>query len=125
SGSAAPTVATFPQESGISRGRLDSTRSARSALTVSQPATRTQLLICGLLTLLTLAVYAQVCRFPFISIDDGIYVTANPIVQNGLSAGGFVWALHTLYGGNWHPLTWLSHMAAWQLFHDRAGFHHA
>lgn len=26
--------------------------------------------------------------------------------------------------GNWHPLTWLSHMADWELFGDRPGLHH-
>src|SRR5262249_21083140 len=39
-------------------------------------------------------------------------------------AEGMRWAFTTGYAGNWHPLTWLSHMLDVQLFGLDAGAHH-
>jgi hypothetical protein len=33
--------------------------------------------------------------------------------------------VHTWHASNWHPLTWLSHMADCQLFGLNAGVHHS
>jgi len=33
-----------------------------------------------------------------------------------LKLGNIAWAFTTFYAANWHPLTWLSHMADCQLF---------
>jgi tetratricopeptide (TPR) repeat protein len=60
----------------------------------------------------------------FVNFDDPLYVTANREVQAGLTAGGVAWAFTTLRGGNWHPLTWLSHMLDVSLFGLHAGRHH-
>ena len=57
----------------------------------------------------TLAVYAQSFGAGFLTIDDGVYVTANPTVQAGLTATGARWAFG-MHEANWHPLTWLSLM---------------
>ena len=43
--------------------------------------------------------------------DDDDYVVNNRIVQNGLTPAGIHWAFTTFHADNWHPLTWLSHMA--------------
>lgn len=69
-----------------------------------------------LLALLTLAVYLPVARHGFILYDDGDYITKNPVVQNGLTLAGVEWAFTTFHSANWHPLTWLSHMADCQWF---------
>ncbi|HEY1789813.1 MAG TPA: hypothetical protein VGJ73_16820, partial [Verrucomicrobiae bacterium] len=69
-----------------------------------------------LLALLTLAVYLPVARHGFILYDDGDYVTENPMVRNGLTLAGIKWALTTFHSANWHPVTWLSHMADCEWF---------
>src|SRR5204863_1336737 len=44
--------------------------------------------------------------------------------QAGLTRRGVVWAFTTWHAGNWHPLTWLSHMLDQALFGSWAGGHH-
>jgi len=80
--------------------------------------------ICLLLTLITLAVYWPVGGHDFVDYDDGDYVVANPRVQAGLSWEGVKWAFRSGHASNWHPLTWLSHMADVSLFGKKAGGHH-
>ena len=60
----------------------------------------------------------------FISFDDDDYITDNPVVRRGLTLDGLVWAFASPHVYNWHPLTWLSHMADVQLFGLHAGGHH-
>ena len=74
--------------------------------------------------ILTFAVYAPVLHNEFINYDDIEYVTANPVVQQGLTGQGFIWAFTTNHTGNWHPLTWLSHMLDVQLFGLNPMGHH-
>lgn len=78
-----------------------------------------------LLLFAVLTVYAQVFGFEFVSFDDGLYVTRNAQVQTGLNLNTVRWAFTTTYGGNWHPLTWLSHAMDVTLFGLRPGAHHA
>jgi Tfp pilus assembly protein PilF len=73
---------------------------------------------------LTLAVFANVRTFDFVSYDDPWYVTNNPHVAAGLSWAGVWWALTAGYLFYWHPATWLSHMADVQLFGLNPGGHH-
>jgi Flp pilus assembly protein TadD len=73
-------------------------------------------LIALMLALLTLAVYLPAARHGFILYDDGDYVTDNLMVRNGLSYAGIKWAFTTFHSANWHPVTWLSHMADCQWF---------
>lgn len=69
-----------------------------------------------LLAAVTLFVFCPVVRFQFVNLDDPVYVTANAQVLKGLTLEGASWALRTGHGGNWHPLTWFSHMLDAQLF---------
>src|SRR5437868_361133 len=71
-----------------------------------------------------LAVYWPLTSYDFVNFDDPGYVTRNPIVQKGLTAEGISWAFRTNEGGNWHPVTWFSHMLDCQLFGINAGRHH-
>jgi hypothetical protein len=60
----------------------------------------------------------------FLPFDDALYVTDNPHVLQGLTAGSITWAFTTGYIANWHPVTWLSHMLDVTLFDlDPRGHH--
>ena len=70
------------------------------------------------------ACYWRVSGFDFINYDDPDYVTENPMVRAGLTFKGIIWALTHFHTGNWHPLTWISHMLDCQLFGVSAGGPH-
>ena len=75
------------------------------------------------LAVLTIAVYAAVAHFEFVTWDDGNYIHIDP-VRSGLTARGVAWAFTTGETANWHPLTWLSHMLDVEIYGDWAGGHH-
>ena len=64
----------------------------------------------------TFAVYWQTTHYPLLDIDDPDYVVLNTNVRAGLTWETFRWAFNIGYAANWHPLTWLSHMADCQFF---------
>lgn len=68
--------------------------------------------------------YGQMIGHGFIHLDDNAYVTANPMVRDGLSAKGVLWAVRTPRTANWHPVTWLSHMVDVSLFGMNPAGHH-
>jgi tetratricopeptide (TPR) repeat protein len=81
-------------------------------------------LVCALLVLCVLAVYAQTLGFGFVGYDDPEYVLNNDRVLRGLSWEGLRWAFGSFFAANWFPLTWLSLMldaeiagAAPRMFH--------
>ena len=74
--------------------------------------------------LATLAVYQEVRTCDFVNFDDPDYVTANPHVRQGLTAGSVRWAFTSTESANWFPLTRLSHILDFQLFGLDAGWHH-
>jgi protein O-mannosyl-transferase len=78
-----------------------------------------------LLAALPLAVFLPVFRSEFIAYDDSEYVTSNVVVRRGLTLTGIHWAFTTGHAANWHPLTWLSHMADVSLFGLNPAGHHA
>ena len=82
--------------------------------------------ICLALALLTAGIYWPVSHHDFVNYDDPDYVTANPIVQKGLTQEGIVWAFRNIHGEKtyWHPLTWLTHMADCQWFGLNPRGHH-
>ena len=77
------------------------------------------------LAVITLGLYAPVLGHDFIDFDDGAYVTANPMVQQGWNGQSFAWAWTTGHAANWHPLTWLSHITDCALFGLEPAGHHA
>jgi tetratricopeptide (TPR) repeat protein len=86
--------------------------------------TRRNLLISAMLAALVTAVFWQVMSFDFVNFDDPIYITENRHVQKGLAPDTVKWAFTTHLHGHYHPLTWLSHAADYQLFGlDPAGHH--
>lgn len=80
-------------------------------------------LVCIALCGVVAAVYHRVGGFAFVFDDTG-FLHDNPIVLKGLTSEGIRWALTTFSTGNWHPLTWFSHMLDVQLFGLRPGPHH-
>ena len=77
-----------------------------------------------LLAAITLAVFSPVVHHQFVSFDDPDYVTANTHVNGGLTCSDVAWAFCASHAGNWHPLTWLSHMADVQLYGLNPAGHH-
>jgi Tfp pilus assembly protein PilF len=73
----------------------------------------------------TAAVYAPAMRNGFVNVDDPDYVTRNPHILAGLTWADIRWALGSSYpSSNWHPLTWISHMADVQLYGRNPAGHH-
>jgi len=89
-----------------------------------RPAARSWV-VCLVLFIGTLLIYSRAMRGDFIDFDDPDYVTQNIHVQAGLTWPGVRWAFTSDVAGNWHPLTWLSHMLDWQWFGNDARGHHA
>jgi tetratricopeptide (TPR) repeat protein len=77
------------------------------------------------LALLTLAAYSGATALGYVSLDDPQYVSANPLVLRGLTLEGLRYALTTTDLGNWHPLTWISHMAVAEVAGAAPAAHHA
>jgi tetratricopeptide (TPR) repeat protein len=77
-----------------------------------------------LLFVLAVAPYLQTLSHDFVNFDDGSYVSENLLVRQGLTSNNIVWAFTVFWAGNWHPLTWLSHMLDCQLFGMNPGAHH-
>src|ERR1043166_5986139 len=86
--------------------------------------TRLTVLISALLVAVTFATFWPVLHHPFITFDDPDYVAANAHVASGLTTQNILWAFRTGAGGNWHPLTWLSHMLDVEVFGLSPGGHH-
>ncbi len=74
--------------------------------------------------LLVGSIYWQTGTHQFVNFDDNEYVTHNEMVVRGITYESFIWAFTTFHAGNWHPLTWLSHMLDCQLFGLNPGRHH-
>ncbi len=85
---------------------------------------RTTALVCTGLVVLTVIAYGRVWSADFVAFDDNVYVTQNPHVQQGLSADGAAWAFTTTTAANWHPLTWLSLQADYQIYGLNPGGYH-
>ncbi|MEN8159582.1 MAG: tetratricopeptide repeat protein [Myxococcota bacterium] len=81
----------------------------------------------GLLLLLVAVawLYAPALGFAFLSYDDPVYVSRNPHLAAGFTWESIRWAFTEAHAGNWHPLTWLSHMADVTVFGLAPAGHHA
>jgi hypothetical protein len=68
--------------------------------------------------------YWSVDKCEFSSFDDYQYVSRNYHVISGFSRENLAWAFSTFRAGNWHPLTWLSHMLDCRLYGLKPAGHH-
>jgi tetratricopeptide (TPR) repeat protein len=82
------------------------------------------LLAALVLAIVTFAVFYPVRGYDFVNYDDPDYVTENSMVQSGLNKKSVTWAFQYSHAGNWHPLTWISHMADAGIHGKKAGGHH-
>ena len=69
----------------------------------------------------TFLLYARAAGFSFIDYDDDVYVFNNPHVLSGLKLENLIWAFRGGHWANWHPVTWISHMADCQFFGANPG----
>jgi Tfp pilus assembly protein PilF len=83
-----------------------------------------RLLVVGVvLVTAVVCIYAPIVRHDFVKFDDHHYIFESP-VRDGLSPAGVVWAFSRFHSGNWHPLTWISHMLDVSTFGFWPGGHH-
>jgi tetratricopeptide (TPR) repeat protein len=83
-------------------------------------ARRNALIHCAIglvLVAITVVAYWGVWKLDFVYFDDPGYVSQNLFVQRGLTWENVGWAFTSFVQSNWHPLSWLSHMADCQFFH--------
>jgi tetratricopeptide (TPR) repeat protein len=113
-------------------GRAREKRTASAASSRPQPiaqvapavSTRLSIVICLLLALATIAIYAQTAGHGYLAYDDDQYVYENHWVKAGLTASSIAWAFTTFFYANWHPLTWISYMLDFSLFGENPGAQH-
>src|SRR5438270_10808029 len=86
--------------------------------------TQSKVLLALALVCLTLIAYYPVKHNDFIAMDDPDYVSVNAQVQQGFNLTTVKWAFTTFHAANWHPVTWLSHMADCQLVGVDPAAHH-
>ena len=109
---------------GIQKGNPSTHVSASPFEGLTGDLSQKPILLGALLVLATLLLYGSVTHHEFLLFDDSQYVTRNINVSTGLNLGNVVWAFTTFHEANWHPLTWLSHMADCQLFSLSSEPHH-
>src|SRR5579883_3073799 len=66
--------------------------------------------LCAGLAAVVFILYWRVTANQFITFDDGDYITLNEHVKHGFTSEGLRWAFGEASNGNWHPLTWITHM---------------
>jgi protein O-mannosyl-transferase len=103
----------------------------RSLISQPAPSDRTpsrpswvQAALCMFVFVVIVSVFYPVTGDKFINYDDNDYVTHNPHVQGGLTWPQLLWAFRNTDTGNWHPLTWISHMVDCQIYGSNAWGHH-
>ena len=98
---------------------------ARSTRTEAAPRSARPAALLGLLLFaVVFAVFLPAVRNDFVNYDDPVYVTENAHVRGGPTWANLKWALTTRHGGNFHPLTWLSHQIDWRLYGPSPAGHH-
>jgi protein O-mannosyl-transferase len=71
------------------------------------------------------AVFGQTLHHGFLNYDDPSYVFENPGLARGTTVERVAWAFTTGHAGNWHPLTWISHLIDYALYGlQEPGGHH-
>ncbi|MGD0597741.1 MAG: tetratricopeptide repeat protein [Sedimentisphaerales bacterium] len=95
-----------------------------SYIQAKQMAISRTVLICIALAAATFVAFEGVRSNDFVHYDDDKYITSNEYVQKGLSLESIKWAFTTWHQGNWHPLTWMSHLIDSTVFGMKPAGHH-
>jgi tetratricopeptide (TPR) repeat protein len=66
-------------------------------------------------------VFARVAGFEFLLYDDDKYLTANAIMQQGLTLDSVAWAFGSFHEGTYQPVTWLSYLIDISIFGMKSG----
>ena len=90
----------------------------------SNALNKTLLLALFLLLSFIILIYGQVIHFDFLTFDDPRAITENDFVKSGLSLESIKWAFGFNCIDYWYPATWISHMAAFQLWGMNSAAHH-
>ena len=85
---------------------------------------RAWIVAAAILVALAILPYLQTLGYNFVCYDDEFYVVENPHVRPGVTMPGIAWAFTTSSGGNWHPLTWVSHMLDTSVWGLKPAGHH-
>ena len=85
--------------------------------------TRLEFIVSLFLILITLIAYWQLPGHEFLLFDDNGFITKNIHVHKGITWESIAWAFSITDYAYWHPLTWLSHILAFQLFGLKASMH--
>src|SRR5690348_6596604 len=95
----------------MTRPRNDSNDPGTEPFLIPSAPAQLDRIIGLLLFLLVVGCYLPALRTGFTNYDDNVYVSENLHVRTGLNTANIVEAFRsTEESGNWHPLTWLSHM---------------
>jgi Flp pilus assembly protein TadD len=105
------------------RPRALESPSSESSKNTEHATTRTLWVSLALVAII-LIVYGSSWSHEFTDYDDPDYVTENPHVTGGLTAANVSWAFTTAHAANWHPVTWLSHMADVSIYGVSPRGHH-
>ena len=82
------------------------------------------LVLCAALAAITWLIFGQTMAHQFVTYDDPQYIYENAKVAAGVSLESVFWAFTHTVGGNWHPLTIISHMFDCQLYGLKPAGHH-
>ena len=104
---------------------LDLTSQPAPAAPHSISSPRLIVLLAMLLAAGAFVLYLPAISNGFVNFDDPDYVTHNPNVLGGPTWDNIRWAFGTDNpAGNWHPLTWISHMLDVQWYGLKPAGHH-
>jgi len=81
-----------------------------------RPSALVEWLVALGLAAVTFLVYLPALSCNFVAYDDGLYVTENQGLWQGLSRGGVRWAMTAVVSANWHPVTLLSLLVDYELY---------
>lgn len=108
----------------MSSSQMKESATRESSPALSATGLRSPVVLSLILLAATVILYVPALSNDFVNYDDPAYVTANGRVLAGLSWSNIVWAFTATVEANWHPLTWISHMADVQLFGVNPRGHH-
>ena len=117
----------MPTETSTAPAPIAETSLDRVPASVAPPDSSRRLIVLLALLLAagTFALYVPAISNGFVNFDDPDYVTHNPHVLGGPTWSNILWAFGTDNpAGNWHPLTWISHMIDVQWYGLKPAGHH-
>lgn len=103
-------------------GAMTSRRPDRKLSFLVTPELRRAVVMLGLI-IAVLVVYAPVKTYPFIVLDDLVYIVWNSHLHQ-LNWDTVKWSVTSFHASNWQPVTWLSHALDYHFFLLDAGRHH-